>query len=139
MFQHILVPVDLAYLNTIQRSLEVAAAEAKSHNAPVTYVSVTASGPTRLVNTPEEFQKMLHSFADQQAEAHKIEAKSLALITNDPTTEVDDVLMRAIEETGADLVVMASHKPGFADYFWPSSGGKIASHSTASVFVVRDV
>ena len=138
MFQKILAPVDLAHLDKLERALELTAAEAKQHGAPVTYVSVTASGPTSLADKPEEFQSMLADFAAQQAERHGIDAKSLALITNDPTTEVDDVLLTAVEDTGADLVVMASHKPGFIDYFWPSNGGKIASHSTASVFLVRD-
>jgi nucleotide-binding universal stress UspA family protein len=59
-------------------------------------------------------------------------------VSNDPTTDVDDTLLRTIEETGAELVIMASHKPDLADYFWPSNGGKIASHSDASVFIVRD-
>lgn len=139
MFQHILAPVDLAHLDDLQRALDVTASQAKHYDAPVTYVSVTASGPTKLVNTPEEFQTKLAAFARHQAEIHGIEAKSLALVTNDPTTEVDDILLLAVNDTGADLVIMGSHKPGLVDYFWPSNGGKIASHSAASVMVVRDV
>jgi nucleotide-binding universal stress UspA family protein len=46
-------------------------------------------------------------------------------------------LLSAINDAGADLVVMASHVPGLTEYVWPSHGGKIASHSTASVFVIR--
>ena len=138
MFQQILAPVDLAHLDKLERALELTAAEAKHHDAPVTYVSVSASGPTSLADKPEQFQSMLAEFAAQQGKRHGIDANSLALITNDPTTEVDDELLKAVEDTGADLVVMASHKPGLIDYFWPSNGGKIASHSAASVFLVRD-
>jgi nucleotide-binding universal stress UspA family protein len=46
-------------------------------------------------------------------------------------------LMAAIGELSTDLVVMASHVPNIADYLWPSNGGKIASHATASVMIVR--
>ena len=60
-----------------------------------------------------------------------------AAIAHDPTTEVDDALLRAVDETGADLVVMQSHIPGLIDYVWPSNGGKIAGHAKASVLVVR--
>jgi nucleotide-binding universal stress UspA family protein len=60
------------------------------------------------------------------------------VVSHDPTVDVDDALMKAVSETGADLVVMASHVPGLADYIWPSNGGKLAAHSSASVFVVRD-
>ena len=52
-------------------------------------------------------------------------------------TDVDDVLLRAAEEVGGGLVVMASHVPKLVDYIWPSNGGKIAAHSKAAVFVVR--
>ena len=138
MFQQIMAPVDLAHLDKLERALELTAAEAKQHNAPVTYVSVSASGPTSLADKPENFETMLAEFVEQQAKRHGIDAKPLALITNDPITEVDDELLKAVNDTGADLVVMASHKPGLADYFWPSNGGKIASHSGASVFLVRD-
>ena len=45
--------------------------------------------------------------------------------------------VEAVHETGADLVVMASHIPGIADAIWPSHGGRLASHADVSVFVVR--
>ena len=60
------------------------------------------------------------------------------MIAHDPTTDVDDALLKAVDETGADLVVMASHKPGLAEYFWPSNGGKLAGHTGVSVMLVRD-
>jgi nucleotide-binding universal stress UspA family protein len=45
--------------------------------------------------------------------------------------------MKAIDKIGADLVVMASHKPGFLEHIFSSHGGYIAQHATCSVFVVR--
>jgi hypothetical protein len=33
---------------------------------------------------------------------------------------------------------MATHRPGLADRLWPSNGGKVATHSGASVLLVRD-
>ena len=138
MFQRILAPVDLAHLGTLERALKVTAEEAKHHGAPVTYVSVTAAAPGPLAHNPDEFREKLEAFARGQAESHGIDATAHAVFSHDPTTDVDDALMKAIDDVGADLVIMASHKPGLAEYFWPSNGGKIASHSDASVFVVRD-
>ena len=66
-----------------------------------------------------------------------METRAHPAIAHDPATEVDDALLRAIDETGADLVVMQSHIPGLVDYVWPSNGGKIAGHAKASVMVVR--
>ncbi|MDJ0823944.1 MAG: universal stress protein [Rhodobacter sp.] len=138
MFQRILAPVDLAHLEKLERALDVTAEEARHHGAPVTFVSVTAAAPGPLAHNPEEFRAKLEAFAKDQADRRGIDATALAVISHDPTTDVDDALLKAVEDTGADLVVMASHKPGMAEYFWPSNGGKIASHSDASVFVVRD-
>ena len=138
MFKRILAPVDLAHLETIQRALKITAEEAHHHNVPVTYISAAASAPGEIAHNPDEFRAKLKAFAQEQAEAWNIDTTAMAVITHDPAIDIDDALLQAVKDTGADLVIMASHKPGFADYFWPSNGGKVASHTNASVFVVRD-
>ena len=138
MFKRIMAPVDLAHLDKLERALQVTAEEAKLHNAAVTYVSVSAAAPSALAHTPDEFKARLKDLASKQAMAHGITATSHAIISHDPTTDVDDALLKCVSDTGADLVIMASHRPGLADYFWPSNGGKIAGHTDASVFIVRD-
>ena len=137
MFRHILVPVDLLHLDKLDRALAVAAEEARLRGARVTYVSVSISAPSRVASGPDAFRKKLERFAADQARHHSIDTNAQALFSNDPSTDVDDTLLKAIEDLGADLVIMASHTPGIAEYFWPSNGGKIASHSKASVFLVR--
>lgn len=53
--------------------------------------------------------------------------------------ELDDRLLEAIRDTGADLVVMASHPPGIGDklHIIHSNGANIVKHSNVSVFIVR--
>ena len=138
MFKRIMAPVDLAHLDKLERALQVTAEEAKHHNAAVTYVSVSAAAPSKVAHTPDEFRARLEDFAKAQANANGITAGSHAIISHDPATDVDDALLKCVKDTGADLVIMASHRPGMADYFWPSNGGKIAAHTDASVFIVRD-
>ena len=137
MFRTLMVPVDLAHEKTMANALGVAADLARHWGAKVVYVGVTSPTPGALAHTPEEFGEKLAAFAAAQAVAHGIEATSHAAIAHDPTTEVDDALLRAVDDTGADLVVMQSHLPGLLDYVWPSNGGKIAGHAKASVMVVR--
>ena len=137
MFRHIMVPVDLAHADKLGHALETAADLAAHWDAKVTYVGVGTSTPGKVAHTPEEFAHKLMAFAAAQGELHKIAASAHPTIAHDPTTEVDDALLRAVSETGADLVVMQSHVPGLVDYVWPSNGGKIAGHAKASVFVVR--
>lgn len=138
MFKRIMVPVDLAHLSKIGRALEVAADLARHYGAEVTYVSITAPTPGPVAHNPSEFAEKLAVFAQTEAERRGIQVGIHPMIGHDPTTDTDDVLMKAVQEIEADLVVMASHKPGLASYFWPSNGGKIASHSDVSVMLVRD-
>lgn len=137
MFKRIMAPVDLAHADRLGRALECAADLANHFDVPIVYVGVTSSAPSRLAHNPEEFGQKLGAFVEDQAAKHGLEASAHTTITPDPTTEVDDALIRAIDETGADLVVMASHVPNVADYFWPSNGGKLAEHAKCSVMVVR--
>ena len=138
MFTRIMVPVDLAHLGKLDRALDTAADLARHYGAGITYVSVTAPTPGPLAHTPKEFSAKLDAFAADQSARHGIEAGAHMMIAHDPTIDTDDVLVSAIEETGADLVVMASHRPAKADYFWLSNGGKVATHTGASVMLVRD-
>jgi len=137
-FKRIMVPVDLAHPDTQAHALRVAGDLASHYAAAVTYVSVTAETPGKLAHNPTEFREKLAAFAAAEAESHGIATDAHTEISHDPTTDLDACLLRAVEATGADLVVMASHIPGLADYIWPSNGGKIAGHAKVSVMVVRD-
>lgn len=137
MFNKMMVPVDLAHKERLSRALDCAADLARHYGVPVTYVGVTSTAPSKLAHNPEEFGQRLKAFAGDEAGRHGIEAGAYVAIAHDPATEVDDALMRAITETGADLVVMASHVPDVIDRIWPSNGGKLAEHARCSVMIVR--
>jgi len=136
-FKKIVGPVDLAHVQSLEHALGCAADLAKHYSSPITYVGVTSSGPTTLAPHPDEFHKILSAFADGEVGKHGVEATAHTSIAHDLPTEVDDALLRAIDETGADLVVMASHVPGAIEYIWPSNGGKVASHANCSVLLIR--
>jgi nucleotide-binding universal stress UspA family protein len=138
MFRRIMAPVDLAHLDRIARAVDVTVDEARHHGAHVDFVMVTAATPGPLGHSPDEVRQKLEAFVAAQREAHGIDATAHLVISHDPTTDVDDALLKAVRDTDADLVIMASHKPGLAEYFWPSNGGKLASHSGVSVLLVRD-
>ncbi|WP_043919027.1 universal stress protein [Jannaschia aquimarina] len=138
MFKRIMTPVDLGHVGKLEKALAAAAALAKSEGAAITYVSVTSPQPGAVAHSPEEFKAKLEAFASEQGSAHGIPTDAHVIVSHDPSVDVDDALLKAVTDLDADLVVMASHAPGFADYFWPSNGGKVAAHSKASVFVVRD-
>jgi nucleotide-binding universal stress UspA family protein len=41
------------------------------------------------------------------------------------------------EEKGADLIIIASHRPGLKDYFLGSTAAKVVRHAKCSVLVIR--
>ena len=137
MFDKIMVPVDLAHADKLDRALRCAAGLANLYGAKITYVGVSAATPGSVAHTPEEFAQKLSAFAESQAETHGLKADSLAMTSHDPTADLDPTLLKAVEETGADLVVMQSHIPNVADHIWPSNGGTIARRAKASVMLVR--
>jgi nucleotide-binding universal stress UspA family protein len=137
MFKKIMVPVDLAHAGKIEKALGTAAMLARQDGASVTYVAVGSAAPSSLAHTPAEFAEKLDEFAKSQADAHGIDAAAHAVTSHDPTIDLDDTLLHAAKDIGADCIVVASHIPNIADHLWPSHGGSLARRSDASVFVVR--
>ena len=46
-------------------------------------------------------------------------------------------ILELAEETGADLIIVASHRPGLQDYFIGSTAGRVVRHANCSVLVTR--
>jgi len=140
LYKKIAVPVDLAHTDKLDKAINVAADMAKLYGADVTYISVTAATPGPGGHNPQEYEQKLQQFADEQGRSHGQKVTAHVVVSHDPATDLDKSLLEAVEETNADLVVMASHEPGFVDQFWhiwPSHGGAMAKQAKASVFVVR--
>ena len=81
----------------------------------------------------------MKEFAEEQGNAHGIKTDAEVLESVGTAVELDDRLLDAIKDTGADLVIMASHPPGIGDklHLLRSNGANIVKHSDISVFVVR--
>ena len=137
MYERIMVPVDLAHTATLDKALRTAADLARNYDAEVCYVGVTTSSPGPVAHTPEAFADKLSAFASAEAERHGLKATAKSIVTHDPSIDLNRTLVRAVEETGADLVVMASHRPGFPDHFFAAHASHVAMHAEVSVFVVR--
>ncbi|MCA1297842.1 universal stress protein [Stappia indica] len=136
-FKTILIPVDLAHVDGMQRPLKVGADLARLYGASLTLVGVTAGTPSPLAHSPEEYREKLEAFSGEQSITFGLPIKAKAMLAHDPAVDLDDRIRAAAEEIGADLIVMASHVPGFAEHLFASRAGYLAAHSSLSVFVVR--
>ncbi|EYD72780.1 universal stress protein [Limimaricola hongkongensis] len=138
MFKKIVVPVDLRHLDQQERALAVSADAARHYGAGVTYVAATPSAPSSVARSPEAFADKLRDFAAARAAQGGFDADAHMFIVNDLTGDLDHYLAEEIAKLDPDLVIMASHRPGAGDYFWPSHGGRVATHVPASVLLVRE-
>jgi len=137
MFKTIMVPVDLAHLPALQKALDVAADMARHYDAALCYVGVTTSQPSAVAHNPEEYRSKLEAFAREHAPDNG-RAPSVAVYnSHDPAIDLDDILVRAVGEVQADLVIMATHIPHHIDAIMPANGSKLAAHTNVSVFLVR--
>lgn len=141
MYKSILVPVDLAEAPLATPAINAAVTFAKSTGGHVRLIYVRSLMPvTYMEFVPADFD------SEQQADAQK-KLDSVALMVDLPREQVSTKVvlgsvhtetLREAESWGADLVVVWSHKPGFASYLLGSNAATIVRHSKCSVLVVRD-
>lgn len=137
MFNKIMVPVDLAHLGALEKSLTVAADLSRHYGAALCYVGVTTSQPNEVAPTPEAYERKLKAFAHEHAPDSGHEPTARVYHSSDPVADLDDILVQAVQDVGADLVVMATHLPTHLDAIMPANGSVIAKHTEASVVLVR--
>jgi len=132
-----MVPVDLGHIENLSRALDIAANMAKAHQAEVVYVGVYGNLRSPAAANPQEYTDKLTAFSDQQAAAHGISTTSAPVFSHDPEAELTSLLLSAATDTQADVIIMASHIPGWIEHVFHSNAGYIASHAVISVFVIR--
>ena len=137
MFKTIAVPFDLAHADKQVKAISTAADLAKHYSASLTLVGVTTTAPSASAHNPEEFARKLAAFAVEQSAKHGVEIDAHSTASVDVSIDLEKKLNNAIHEIGADLIVMASHEPGFRDYLFRSHSGNLATHTDLSVMIVR--
>ncbi|MCR9147614.1 MAG: universal stress protein [Rhodobacteraceae bacterium] len=138
MFKHIMVPVDMAHEENMDRATKAAADMAKLYDARLTMVSISGGPLASKEHSSRTSPRMVEDYAREQGETHGIEIGTHVLDAHDVSVDIDRKLLEAIEKMEADLVVMATHQPGWLDYLVNSHGGRLASHAPISVLVVRN-
>lgn len=137
MFKKIMVPVDLRHPDQSEWAIGVAADLAKHFLAETIYVAVAGPEPSELGHTPDEARARLDAFGTDQARRHGHQVGTHLIVSGDPAVDLDRKLLSAVDETGADLVIMWTHAPGVTDYVWASHGGALAQHAKVSVMLIR--
>lgn len=141
MFKNILVPIDVTHAESSELTLNAVAKLADSSGAKLTLLNVVADVPNLVaVQLPEDFSEKAEAAARDQLGSI---AKSCGLVEGAYETAVGsgppyhEILAQATK-MGADLIVVASHRPELSDYLLGTVAARVVRHAKCSVLVVRE-
>lgn len=137
MYQKMLVPIDLAHIEKLEKAIQTAVDLAGHYGAEICFLGVGSNTPSEVAHTPKEFEQKMSEFAKGIGSKTGAKVSAAVAIAHDPAVDLSKILVSKADELGADVIVMASHVPGVADHIFASHGGYVASHSDHSVFLVR--
>lgn len=140
MYKHIIVAVDLAH---------GAAGTALLRKATKL---IDPAGTIRILHVLEDIPAYVASelpqdLQDRRDAEARVELRVLAGALEGTTDARVDLetrhgaaagqILEAAHEHGADLVMIASHKPGLSDYFIGSTAARVVRHAQCSVLIAR--
>jgi nucleotide-binding universal stress UspA family protein len=140
MIKTILVPIDLSKTGAGAAALVLARDIADKYGSKLILLHVLEDIPGFVkaqlpagvhAKALEDAMASFNDFAKEQGLAGTAE---VLLREGSPANEI----LQFAEETGTDMIVIASHDPGVADYLLGSVAGRVVRHAHCSVLVVRE-
>ena len=140
MIKTILVPIDIGEKQAGAAALGLAGSFAKVHGAKIVLLNVVEKVPGYLVSQlPSEFHEKALEDAEaalgELADRHGLGSAEVLVRAGLPST----VILECATETGADMIVVASHDPGLVDYLLGSVAARVVRHAHCSVLVARNL
>jgi len=140
-FKDILLPVDREHEASWQTSLPVAIDYCKASGARLHVLTVVPGLGVGNVSSflPMDFEQKILDQAGQwmHAFARDHVPSGIAVQHIVGHGKVHREILRVAAEIGADLIVMASHRPELADHLLGSNAAHVVQHAKCSVLVVR--
>jgi len=138
----ILCAVDLGHPNVSKAVLRRAQTIAKLDDAVLNVITVVPDYGMTIVGSffeegtlkkaVEATNEQLHAFVAENTEKG---AKVRHVVS---VGSIYEEVLAAVEKTSADLVILGAAKPGLKEYLLGPNAARIARHSSASVYIVRD-
>ncbi|MDH3319599.1 MAG: universal stress protein [Betaproteobacteria bacterium] len=140
MFNDILLAVDLGEPGSWKRALPAALELCKASSAVLHVISVLPAIDPRVSPylPADASRKMIEEAAGDLRDFVKQHVPA-GIKVQDIVAQgaIYKEILAAAEKIGADLVVMASHKPGARDYLLGANAAHVVRHCPRSVMVVR--
>ncbi len=136
MYKSILVPIDLAHVKEGKNTLEIARANLEK-GGNVTLLNVVEDIPKwAAAQLPKgTLERSMKSAVEQlKAICEKCEGMADCEVRTGHTYQV---ILEVAKEKNAELIIIASNRPGFREYYLGSTAAKVVRHATCSVHVIR--
>jgi nucleotide-binding universal stress UspA family protein len=142
MYKEILLPIDLNSIDSQGKAVETAIGLAQAFGSRVHVQTIVPDFGLPLVASyfPEGFESKALENANQAL--HDFVKRSFP-----PDVTVQHIvshgsiyqeILHCAKEVGAELIVMASHRPDIEDYLIGPNASRVTRHADCSVLVVRD-
>ena len=141
MYKTILLAIDMNEPSSWEKALPVALEQASSGGGKLHIMTVVPDFGMAIVGSffPADYEKQALAEADKSLAdfiAKNVPGEIEAAHSVGHGTIYKEVLATA-EHIGADLIVMASHRPAQSDYLLGPNAARVVRHATCSVLVVR--
>ncbi len=140
MFNNILVAVDLEHDTHIDDLLRVASDIANAYGAKVHLLHVIGAAPAVVSQfLPENYEAMASDKIEKDLAvlAAKVDLAEGAAASSVRFGGVYQEILAHATKIGADLIIVASHKPNVGDYLLGTAAARIVRHASCSTLVVR--
>ncbi len=136
MYKTILVPIDMSHLAEGKANIDLAAEHAAT-GARIILLNVVEEIPNwAAVELPAGLLEKSRESSQSELEAIAT-ATGMKMEVEVRTGHSYNTILEVAEEKNADLIIIASHRPGLRDYFLGSTAAKVVRHANCSVLVVR--
>lgn len=138
MYKSIIVAVALFNKGATSRELIRKANKLVDPDGSITLVHVLDEVPAYLAAAVAKEQLLEHRKAiREQLESLAASAKAKRVDVDIRGGRPSDNILSCAGDCHADLIMLASHKPGVSDYFIGSTAARVVRHSPVSVLVSR--
>lgn len=141
MYDRILFPIDLHEDSSWQRALPTVLECCKAFGSELHLLTIFPDLPVGMyrLHLPEDTESRLAHEAASGLDAFVAEhiPEGLSVFKHLETGSVYHRILETAERIGADLIVMASHRPEMSDYLVGPNAARVVRHAKISVLVVR--
>jgi nucleotide-binding universal stress UspA family protein len=142
MYKKVLLPIDLAEESSWRKALPTAVECCQAFGAELHLMTVVPDFGMSAVAQyfPEDYAERAGAEAAERLKKLSAEQVSDGIKVHHRVGHgtIYEEILKATEETGCDLIVMASQRPELKDYLLGPNAARVVRHANCSVLVVRD-